>query len=151
MQPGSPPRPPAIPQIKAWMTPFPHSISPRASLEEALRRMRENGFRHLPVQDGDQLVGVVSDRDIECALGSGGGSAEGAARTVREVAVEPFAVDLSAPADRVLLEMAERHIGSALVTRQGKLVGIFTVTDACRCFGRFLQRQFGSGPGDEVA
>ena len=31
------------------------------------------------------------------------------------------------------------HIGSALVTKHGKLVGIFTVTDVCRVFAEFLK------------
>jgi CBS domain-containing protein len=34
--------------------------------------------------------------------------------------------------------MAEDHIGSAIVTKNDKLVGIFTVTDACRALAEVL-------------
>jgi hypothetical protein len=47
-------------------------------------------------------------------------------------------VDSSDPLDHVLEHMAAKHIGSALVTKHGHLVGIFTATDACRVFCRHL-------------
>jgi len=34
------------------------------SLEDALRRMKQAGCRHLPVVEGDTLVGMVSQRDL---------------------------------------------------------------------------------------
>jgi CBS domain-containing protein len=34
--------------------------------------------------------------------------------------------------------MAENRIGSAIVTKHGKLVGIFTVTDACRALAEII-------------
>jgi len=49
--------------------------------------------------------------------------------------------------DHVLMEMADRHIGSVLVVREKRLAGIFTVTDACRRFGEFLRATF--PPGDD--
>jgi CBS domain-containing protein len=38
--------------------------SPRTSLEEAARMMVARGIRHLPVIEGNQLVGIVSMRDL---------------------------------------------------------------------------------------
>jgi CBS domain-containing protein len=32
--------------------------------EEGLRRMKQAGCRHLPVVEGDRLVGMVSQRDL---------------------------------------------------------------------------------------
>ena len=46
------------------MTPAPVTIGPDAQVGEALRLMRENHIRHLPVVDGGKLVGLVSDRDL---------------------------------------------------------------------------------------
>lgn len=37
---------------------------PRQSLEEAAQAMVTRGVRHLPVVDGDELVGIVSMRDL---------------------------------------------------------------------------------------
>jgi CBS domain-containing protein len=47
--------------------------------------------------------------------------------------------------------MARDHIGAALVVRRGKLVGIFTVTDACRLFAEWLRVRFPGSGGDEAA
>jgi CBS domain-containing protein len=47
--------------------------------------------------------------------------------------------------------MADRHVGSALVTRGDKLVGIFTTTDACRALARVLHELHPDKGPDEVA
>lgn len=45
-------------------------VGPDDSLERALQLMVEAGVRHLAVMDGDELVGVVSLRDVALALRS---------------------------------------------------------------------------------
>ena len=59
--------------IGHWMTRDPQSISPDVSLEEALQRMVEGNFRHLPVLEEGRLVGMLSMRDIS-RLTVGGGA-----------------------------------------------------------------------------
>lgn len=49
--------------LGAVMTPEPKTISAERSFGHAMVVMRESGFRHLPVIDGDQLIGIVSARD----------------------------------------------------------------------------------------
>jgi hypothetical protein len=44
--------------------------------------------------------------------------------------------------------MAERRIGSAIVAKNGKLVGIFTVTDACRALAEVLEGKQGEESND---
>ena len=51
----------------------------------------------------------------------------------------PCVVPASTPVATVARTMAESHIGSAIVTKRDKLVGIFTVTDACRALARILE------------
>jgi acetoin utilization protein AcuB len=53
--------------------------------------------------------------------------------------------------DEVLAHMAEHQLGSAIVTRHGKLAGIFTVTDACRHFAEYLRDQVRRAGGDDAA
>jgi len=53
--------------ISEWMTPDPHSLEPGASVEEAAQIMLLNGFRHLPVVEGREVLGVVSLRDLFAA------------------------------------------------------------------------------------
>ncbi len=54
--------------VVEWMTKRPVTIPPEAAVKEALRVMVEGGFRHLPVLQGDVVVGMVSMRDIARAL-----------------------------------------------------------------------------------
>jgi CBS domain-containing protein len=46
------------------MTPEPLSVGRNDDLEHCLRLMREHGFRHLPICEGEQLLGFVSLRDM---------------------------------------------------------------------------------------
>jgi CBS domain-containing protein len=44
------------------------TVDPGTSLREAARIMTEKWIRHLPVLDGDKLVGIVSQRDLSGVL-----------------------------------------------------------------------------------
>jgi CBS domain-containing protein len=50
--------------VTQWMTPNPVTVGPETSVERALEIMLAGNFRHLPVTDGQQVVGVVSIRDL---------------------------------------------------------------------------------------
>ncbi|WP_299438556.1 CBS domain-containing protein [uncultured Rhodospira sp.] len=50
------------------MTPDPHTLPANASATEALNLMQEEGFRHLPLVDGDRVVSMVSMRDLHRAM-----------------------------------------------------------------------------------
>ncbi len=139
----------AIPPIKAVMTPFPYSIDRAEPLDRAREMMERHDFRHLPVKDGARLVGVITDRDLRLIFEPRLGLP--AELTAGDVAHEAYVVDLNERLDNVLLLMAERHIGSALVVKEGRLAGIFTHTDACRRFGEFLRERFLEAGGDDAA
>jgi acetoin utilization protein AcuB len=126
------------PQVIAFMTPFPHSIDVDAPLEDAHKLMREHR-RHLPVMSGGGIVGVLTDRDIKLVLGPDFGSPDERELRVRDAYVErPCVVPASTPVAKVARVMAQNRIGSAIVTKHGKLVGIFTVTDACRALAEII-------------
>jgi CBS domain-containing protein len=46
------------------MTKSPATVTPQTTTAEAWDLMRELAVRHLPVVDGEALVGMVSDRDL---------------------------------------------------------------------------------------
>lgn len=50
--------------LAAVMTPNPSTMSPDGSTFEALRLMREGGFRHLPLVKHGRIVGLVSRGDF---------------------------------------------------------------------------------------
>lgn len=52
-------------KIADVMTADPQTVSPSRPAIEALRIMRENEFRHLPIVEGDALVGILSRRDFD--------------------------------------------------------------------------------------
>lgn len=134
------------PQVIAFMTPFPYSVDVDAPIERARELMLEHRFRHLPVTSGDAVIGMLTDRDIKLVSGSEFGSPDPRKLTVREVYVDrPCIVPASTPVARVARTMAENHIGSAIVTKNDKLVGIFTVTDACRALAEIIE-----GHGEET-
>jgi acetoin utilization protein AcuB len=132
------------------MTPFPYSIDVGGTIIEAGKLMQEHGIRHLPVKDGGELVGVVSERDLRVVIATRDDLAANAGITVGTVCrMQPYVVDISEPLALALREMAVRHISSALVVKQGKLVGILTATDACKVLASLLDELAPSG--DDVA
>ncbi len=50
--------------LGAVMTRDPHTMPPGQTAIEALRVMRDGGFRHIPVIDGGRIAGVVSRGDF---------------------------------------------------------------------------------------
>ena len=58
-------RSPVDTSLATAMTPNPDTISPAETAIDALRRMGDCGYRHLPVVDGDKVVGIVSRGDFQ--------------------------------------------------------------------------------------
>jgi CBS domain-containing protein len=50
--------------VSEWMTSDPVTASPDMEADEATEIMINNGFRHLPVVEGNSVAGIVSLRDI---------------------------------------------------------------------------------------
>jgi len=141
-----------LPAIKTVMTPFPYSIDVDAAIDKARRFMREHNLRHLPVTEKQTLIGVLSDRDINLYLGPDFDYPKEKEVKVRDVYLDnPYIVDLNKRLDIVLNNMANKHIGAVLITRKGKLAGVFTSTDACKSFADFLTDKFRPSGGDEAA
>lgn len=54
--------------VSAWMADAPDVFSPDVDVEEAARWLLEVGYRHMPVMDEGELLGIVSIRDILWAI-----------------------------------------------------------------------------------
>jgi CBS domain-containing protein len=50
--------------VTEWMTSDPITITPDGLPSQVAATMRERGFRHLPVCESGELVGIVSLRDL---------------------------------------------------------------------------------------
>jgi CBS domain-containing protein len=57
-------RSPESTQVRDVMTPEPFVVGPGDSIERCMLAMKQHGFRHLPVCDGERLIGFVSLRDL---------------------------------------------------------------------------------------
>ncbi|HEX6208024.1 MAG TPA: CBS domain-containing protein [Actinomycetota bacterium] len=53
--------------VSEWMTSEPTTVPPETPASEALKTMLDGGFRHLPVSEGDRVLGIVSIRDLSAA------------------------------------------------------------------------------------
>lgn len=127
----------AIPQISKYMTTTPHTIGAEQTLDKAMNVMREYKIRHIPVLEGGELVGILSDRDLKGVMTLK--DVDPAKVTVAEALTEdPYQVATTSPLDEVCAEMADKKFGSALVVDNGKLVGIFTWVDALNAFQELL-------------
>ncbi len=136
-----------MPLIKNVMTPFPYSVEESARISEARDMMLEHSIRHLPVTRDHQIVGMISDRDISVVYSLGKHLMDADGFLVSMLCTpEPYTVDTEKDLATVALQMAERHIGSAIVTHHGHLAGICTTTDICQFLGEYLQELYGGGP-----
>lgn len=125
--------------IGQYMTPVPHSIGLQQPVSRALEFMRQHQVRHLPVLNGGQLVGILSEHDIIVLQGRLEGQQVGLNEdlTVEDVmSPEPYAVPATESLAQVLRTMAERRIGSVVVIQNGRVVGIYTSTDAVQALAK---------------
>ncbi|MCA9705245.1 MAG: CBS domain-containing protein [Myxococcales bacterium] len=117
--------------IRDFMTPSVHTISMESTLPEARNLMQEHGIRHLPVLDEGKLVGLLSDRDL--ARLEGFPMVDFNLVSVPDAMSEqPYVVSPDTAALEVVRTMRDQRYGSAIVTEAGKVVGVFTTTDALR-------------------
>lgn len=141
-----------IKSIKAYMTPFPYKVECDTSVQEAQSMMKEHDIRHLPVSMEGKLIGVISERDINWALDPVFDFRRNMDLKVENIyRKDIYKVDYNEPVDVVLKNMAEKHIGSVLVLKEEKLVGIFTTVDACDSFAEHLRSGMSPEPDSDIA
>jgi CBS domain-containing protein len=117
--------------IASVMTVQPYTIARDQTLETAHLMMRTHGIRHLPVLERGDIVGVVSQRDLYFLETMAG--VEPAVDQVNDaMSQEAYIVSPDTPLAEVARTMVDRKLGSAVVVERGRVVGIFTSTDALR-------------------
>jgi CBS domain-containing protein len=109
------------------------TVSPRIDAEDAWQQMRAAGVHHLVVMDHDQLVGVISDRDL--------GGVRGVATRWGNQVKDLMTQQLVTATPRTSIEAAaellrENHIHCLPVFRGHRLVGIVTTADLLAALAR---------------
>ncbi len=123
--------------IDAYMTPAVHTIGKEQTLEVAHEMMRRYRIRHLPVLTGGRIAGTLSLRDLHLLETLRG--VDPAEVTVEEAMTsDVYVVEPKAELRAVATRMAKDKLGSAIVARAGKIVGMFTTVDALRALADAL-------------
>ena len=141
-----------IPHVGSVMTPFPYFVDTDNEVAEVGRLMDEHHIRHIPVQQNGRVVGIVSERDLYQLVDRFLPNTDKARIRARDIMVdEPYIVAFDTPLNEVALEMAKRHIGSAIVLHHEKLAGILSATDICRILAEIFESEFSPDTGDDAA
>lgn len=128
------------PEVARFMTTSPVVIArPADAVAIADILMRRARIHHLPVLDGDDLVGILSDLDVLAALPSSLGAPQGHHEvSVRDVMTpEPVTVSADEEAALAAAMLLANRIGSLPVVAGDRLIGIVTERD----FLSYIARQ----------
>ncbi len=133
--------------VRDFMTASVTTVPHTARLLEAALTLRRTSFRHLPIVDGERLVGIITDRDINRFAPS----------LLTKITQEEYnAIFENTPLDRVMTKdpttvtpetpvldaveiLHSKKLGCVPVVENDMLVGILTVTDMLRLLYNLLQ------------
>jgi acetoin utilization protein AcuB len=106
------------------------TIVSETTLGDAYRIMQERRIRHLPVLEGERLVGVLTDRDLRLATSALALSPfPPEARVAEVMRREPLTAEPLDPVEDAAGTMREKKIGCLPVIDRERLVGIITAVD----------------------
>ena len=113
------------------MTRSVHTIGRDQSFARAHELMNEHRIRHLPVLDGGKLVGILSQRDLYF-VETFGTDKPSTIRVDEAMSQDVFAVSVDSRLTDVAATMLRKKLGCAVVTKDGKVVGVFSTIDALK-------------------
>ncbi len=129
-------------QVSQYMSQPVQSIAPDTDFHRAYDMMVSRGIHHLPVVDGERLVGIVAERDLLLAAANFGSAQVPVAEIMHS--------RLITVSERATVKHAARllvlnHIGSLPVVNSKKaLVGIITETDMFKLTAGMLRPRQGA-------
>lgn len=104
------------------------SCAPDVSLHEAVRMLAERRIGAMPVMEGSQVVGIISERDVLYCLASDGGAS--LTKSVREVMTAPVVtVECTTSCVEALALMTTRRFRHLPVVEQGEMRGFLSIGD----------------------
>jgi CBS domain-containing protein len=118
--------------VRDAMTSNPRSIEPSTMIADAANLMKAEDVGSLPIVEGDQLVGMVTDRDIVTRVVAEGKDVQ--STTVGEIASRDLVtVDPEQDLDEAMRLMAQHQVRRLPVAEEdGRLVGILAQADVAR-------------------
>jgi CBS domain-containing protein len=134
------------PLVRQFMTAPVTSLPSTASLLEAGLLLRAGRIRHIPIIDEGQLVGILSDRDIQrCAPSMLSRVSADEYNAIfentlisRVMTRDPQHVSPDTPLHAVAATLRTHKLGCMLVVENGKVIGIITKDDMLAALVRLL-------------
>lgn len=126
--------------VSKWMTKKVITIGLDEGVTDVIRIMREKKIKHLPVVEGERLVGIISDRDIKEYCPSKATTLDVyelhyllAKTKVKEVMkTEVITTSPDTPVEEAAMIMHDRNIGCLPVMEDKRLAGIISDRDIFR-------------------
>ncbi len=123
--------------ISPLVTPLVVSVTPTMPIRQAARWMKSRRVGCVAVVEGEEPVGLVTDRDIALACGVHGVSPE--EPVSRLTTHEPVTVLESVPLPEAIATMARTGVRRLMVTdANGRLVGLLSADDLIPLLGEEL-------------
>jgi acetoin utilization protein AcuB len=118
------------------------TITPEQTLRDAVEMLRSKHIRHLPVVEGDRLIGIVTDRDVKRATPSLLSGVErdeydrvlDTTKVAQVMTRDPMTVSPETRLRDAVKIFLDRKMGALPVVANGLLVGIITQIDMLRVF-----------------
>jgi CBS domain-containing protein len=109
-----------------------HAVAPGASVIDAVRSMADNHVGALLVMEGQQLAGIVSERDYARKVILMGRSSSTTA--VREIMSSPvITLSPDSTVDAAMRLMTDRRIRHLPIVSGDKVVGVVSIGDLVKC------------------
>jgi len=142
-------------RVRDYMTSNVQTVDVGRRLLDVVLLMRSTGFRHIPILDEGQVVGVISDRDVGRFTPSMlvPMPQQDYNRVFEETPIakvmkrHPHTIGADAPLAFAAKTMIEHKLGCLLVMDDGTFAGILTVRDMLRALGDTLAME-ASAPQD---
>lgn len=128
--------------VKERMTPKPICVQVNANISELSRLMKDNKLKKVPVLDGEKLVGIVTDKDVDRISPSGATTLsvfEIGALLSKTTVRDAMTKDVISCAPDTYIEdaailMRDNRINALVVVEEDKVVGIITESDMLDSF-----------------
>ena len=115
-------------EIKNIMTKTVTTVTPEDTVERAAQIMKEHNVGSIPVCRGEELVGIITDRDITIRSASQGQNVH--QQQVREImSSNPVTGTQNMDVDEAARLMSERQIRRLPIVENNKVIGIVALGD----------------------
>ncbi len=122
--------------VKNWMSKNVIAADINDSMSEAIRLLKENDIKMLPVMKKDKLVGIVTDRDLKRASASDATDVHELLFLLSKIKIKDIMTKdpIMIPQDFTVEETAEillknKISGAPVIDNEGQVVGAITQTD----------------------